>query len=143
MALSSFVRMTSQILAATILIVVSVQASDEATLNEVTVSTLEELRSAVELSATNEMDDIITVVAGTYSALEGDTYLLELQESEAYGLTIASDGEEVVLDGAGIAQVLNVAASSNFSFTLKDVTVANGVEVSGAGGAISTCSPFE
>ena len=136
MALTSLTRMTSKILSATILIAVAVQASEEATLNEVTVSTLEELRSAVELSATNEMDDVITVVAGTYTALEGDTYVLELQESEAYGLTIASDGGQVVLDGAGIAQVLNVAASSNFSFTLKDVTVANGVEVLGAGGAI-------
>jgi hypothetical protein len=65
MALTSFTRVTSKILAATILIVGSVQASEEATLNEVTVSTLEELRSAVELSATNEMDDVITVVAGT------------------------------------------------------------------------------
>lgn len=134
--LTRLTRMTSKVLAATVLIAVSVQASEGVTLNEVTVSTLEELRSAVESSASNEMDDVIIVAAGTYRAQEDDSYLVELQESEGYGLTITSDGGLVVLDGDGIAQVLNVAASSNFSLTLKDVTVANGIDVSGAGGAI-------
>lgn len=91
------------------------------------VSQTAQLRQALESAALNGEADTIILSSGVYKTTDDGLGTFKFSDSQDYNLTIqASDGADVILDGANTHQVLNLTNTKNTTFFIKNISITNG-----------------
>lgn len=107
------------------------------------VTTVEELRLALETAGMNGEDDLINIAPGIYET-DGDTFTYAPVAAEDFSIEISGAGAELtILDGGGNDQVMNIDASGlttdeNINIDVNGITFRNGSSLSDGGGLFAT-----
>lgn len=91
------------------------------------VSTLAELRLALNQVVANNQDDVIVLADGVYDTSADGQGKLEYFDNEAFNLTLKSENQgQAILDANGASAVIEVNSTDASSFSLEGVVIRNG-----------------
>ena len=101
------------------------------------VDSTSQLRQALEDAALNGENDTIILAPGRYKVMDDEVGTFTFNDNEEYNLTIIGavgySRDEIILDGEGKRQVLNLQNSKPFTVILKHLTIMNGKARYGGG----------
>ena len=101
----------------------------------ITVTSLAELRAALNAVVANGQDDSIFLADGTYNIVEDGLGAIEYFDNESSKITLkAVNAGQAILDGGGLGRVMDINSTSATSLVLDGVVIQNGWSDSGAAG---------